>query len=368
MLKKTVSGIMLVLLLTTLIFALSVRLVKPAHSTVIYLDPSNYVFNASEVWVGFRFNVTVRVQDVENLSVWQVCVLYNETLINATRCFVPLWDTEYVFYGKSTLWSRFRPLFCFDPGRVVMGDLLWPPPLPSEQEPFYGSGKLAIIEFEILSVPLLVEAYSTVLNITNEFTLLLDSNGIEIPAVKEDGYYEIWTVIANVDINPQSLNLKSRGRWITCYVELPEGYNVSDVDISTIMLDTTISADLSVSIVIGDYDNDAVLDLMVCFNRTVVAEYILSKNVVFGNITLEVSGKLYNGAEFIGTDTVLVSALLGDINVDGTVDLQDIYMAALAFGESPGRPKWNPQADINNDETIDLYDIYLIAKNFGKQA
>ena len=134
------------------------------------------------------------------------------------------------------------------------------------------------------------------------------------------------------------------------------------------MLNNTVPVDLSAPIVIGDYNNDTIPDLMICFNWTEVTNYILSKGIVFGNVSLEVSGKLYNGTTFTGTDIILVSSLIGDVNVDGKVDIEDIYMVALAFGETPNRPRWNPQADINNDEIIDIQDIYLTAKNFGKQA
>ena len=58
--------------------------------------------------------------------------------------------------------------------------------------------------------------------------------------------------------------------------------------------------------------------------------------------------------------------MLGDVNVNGKVDIRDISIATLAFGETPERPRWNPQADINGDNYIDIRDIVLIAKNFGK--
>jgi len=172
---------------------------------------------------------------------------------------------------------------------------------------------------------------------------------------------------ATIDINPKALDLRSRGGWITAYIELPEGYDVNDIYVSSILLNDTISA-RSELIAIGDFDNDTVPDLMVCFNWTDVTDYILSKGIAYGNVTLTISGRLHDGTVFVGSDIILVSSLLGDVNVDGKVDIRDLSIAALAFGETPERPRWNPQADINGDNYIDIRDIVLIAKNFGKHA
>ena len=180
-----------------------------------------------------------------------------------------------------------------------------------------------------------------------------------------------WTppvINATVHIQPHALNLKTKGKWVTAHIELPEGYDVKDIDASTIVLNRTLPVDLSGPITVGDYDDDSTLDLMVCFNWTEVAGYILSKGMVFGNVTLEISGKLYDGTVFTGTDVVLVSSLVGDVNIDGTVDIQDILVAALSFGSYPNHPRWNPNADFTKDGYIGIDDICLTARNFGKQA
>jgi hypothetical protein len=56
--------------------------------------------------------------------------------------------------------------------------------------------------------------------------------------------YEVAPAIpATVDIDPDTLNLKSKGKWITCYIELPDGYSVEDIDIDSVTL-TKINEDL----------------------------------------------------------------------------------------------------------------------------
>jgi hypothetical protein len=175
----------------------------------------------------------------------------------------------------------------------------------------------------------------------------------------------ISCVPAMVNVKPDTLNLKSKGKWITAYIELPEGYNIHDIDISSILLNDTIPVDMSAPTAVGDYDSDGIPDLMVRFNRTAVCQLILSKGVMLGNVTLTVSGKLYDGTEFEGCDTIRVR-MPGDINMDGKVDTKDISIICKAFGSFPNHPRWNPIADENEDNKIDIADIALTCKNFGK--
>jgi hypothetical protein len=39
---------------------------------------------------------------------------------------------------------------------------------------------------------------------------------------------------------------------------------------------------------------------------------------------------------------------------------------AVAFSSKPGDPNWNTLADINNDSLVDIFDIAVIALNFGE--
>ena len=126
-----------------------------------------------------------------------------------------------------------------------------------------------------------------------------------------------WTptplvVNATIDLHPQSLNLRSKGRWITVYIELPEDYNVVDINVSTLMLNEIIPAELRPT-AIGDYDNDTIPDLMVKFDRAKVISYILANvNMTeliekrFITVTLTITGKLYDGTPFQGSDTIRI--------------------------------------------------------------
>jgi hypothetical protein len=132
-------------------------------------------------------------------------------------------------------------------------------------------------------------------------------------------------MLAGIDINPDTLNLGSKGKWISCYIELYRDVNVSSIDVSSILLNGTVPVDPKGPSTIGDYDSDGIPDLMVKFNRTAVSEYILSTGVRFGNVTLTVSGKLYDGTLFEGSDTIM-ARMPGDVNCDGKVDAKDVRL------------------------------------------
>jgi hypothetical protein len=115
-------------------------------------------------------------------------------------------------------------------------------------------------------------------------------------------------VAAVIDIDPDTLNLRTFvDRWITCYVELPEGYDVSDIDVSSMLLNNTVSAEVTPTN-IGDWDGDGIPDLMVKFDRAELFSYIMANvNVTelteqkFMTIVLTLTFELYGGTPFLGS-------------------------------------------------------------------
>jgi len=107
-----------------------------------------------------------------------------------------------------------------------------------------------------------------------------------------------------IDFEPDTLNLKSKGEFVTAYIELPAGFDVSQIDVSSIMVNNLVPA-LVKPTGIGDYDKDGTPDLMVKFKRDMV-QSVLSPGE---GISIVISGQVFhNGSyfDFEGKDTIEV--------------------------------------------------------------
>ena len=109
---------------------------------------------------------------------------------------------------------------------------------------------------------------------------------------------------ATVDINPQTLNVNSKGNWVTVYIELPEGYDPADIDVSSVRFAGSVPAERSPT-GIGDHDRDGTPDRMVKFDRAAVSEQLSPSE----EVTVNIQGRLGNGTPFAGTDTIRVIAM-----------------------------------------------------------
>ena len=165
------------------------------------------------------------------------------------------------------------------------------------------SGRKWLAFLPILAFFLLLIARGTAAFFAHTATL-----GISMEAAP---YFEPLPAI--VDIKPDTLNTKDKGRWVTAYIELPDDYDVNDIDVDTVQLcfdeDENGSFDAeecvfanTKSTTVDDYDSDGIPDLMVKFDRQAL---IACLGNTTGDVTLTVSGQVA-GLPFEGTDTITV--------------------------------------------------------------
>jgi hypothetical protein len=139
-----------------------------SESTRIYLEPSDYLFDASTVTIGTLFNVTVKVENVDDMKTWQVKMAFNDSIINVTRWYEPKLDPTYVFYGKGTLPIPWPPDVKYEhagtnEGWVGVGVALFP--APSSGGGFTGNGLLCTIQFNVTKLPPAGENYTSAFDI-----------------------------------------------------------------------------------------------------------------------------------------------------------------------------------------------------------
>jgi uncharacterized delta-60 repeat protein len=123
--------------------------------------------------------------------------------------------------------------------------------------------------------------------------------------------YSRPVIEAVVDIDPDKLNLKSKGQWVTGYIELPEGFAVEDIVTSTVAI-SAIDGDLldpplyrEGPTEVGDNDQDDVSDLMVKFDRQELVDILIDMGYGDGDRPeLALTGQLAGDTNFSGVDTI----------------------------------------------------------------
>ncbi len=106
------------------------------------------------------------------------------------------------------------------------------------------------------------------------------------------------SINATINFDPDTLNKTSKGTWVTVYIELPDGYNVADIEVASIRLEGSVPAELRPSAA-GDHDKDGIRDLMVKFKRSEVIGILPLGEKVPVHVTGKVGSITFDGVDII---------------------------------------------------------------------
>ena len=307
----------------------------------------NFIFNTDTTSVGFKFNATLWATGFVDPAVyaWQVTMYYNNTILNATRAWLPSpSDSDYILFGHSSV----RPKPSFGPNYVKIGDTSLDTSASSATPK-----KLGIVEFQIKFAPTTGNKVSCNLDINNLDTYLLDDLLSDITTTKTGGYYEFSSPVIV--------------RTISIAVDKPQVIVGSTVTVSGSI--TPVMAGANVTIFFK-LNTDPSWSILTTVTTNPAGDYVYPW-IPLSNGTFDLKSGWVDANSTVVSVNVLPKPLKTfDVTGDGKVDIKDIAFVAKAFGayNYPPNfvdPRYNPAYDFNNDNVIDIIDIVLVAKNFG---
>ena len=62
---------------------------------------------------------------------------------------------------------------------------------------------------------------------------------------------------------------------------------------------------------------------------------------------------------------LIANLVMGDINGDDRIDLNDYLLLVEHFDQSPSSSGWLPECDLDFDQTVGLSDYLSLVANFG---
>jgi len=303
------------LLISVIILSSTTIFMKPHvmatnSTTMSVINPQtgrvNFFFYTNVTSVGHKFNATVWVYNATDLYAYQVYLMYNTTLLNATNAWRPINDPQWVFDGRTTVFGNVDPEEGVKVGFdfVQVGDVIL-----GTESTFNGTGILAIVEFEILLAPLELRTLECNLAIDNSDTYVLNSDLGEIPVIKENGHYSFSWLEPGLEVKPHEH---------VAVMELEE-FNIS------VWLNNITSSDRLVGLEFNLHYNITLLNItqitegsfLTQFGSTVFSNDV-DANFANVNVTLTPTGEYPEG-----------SGIIAFITFQGTYQDQRQYQSSL---------------------------------------
>lgn len=333
--RKKITAITTILLATlslaVIVWSISI---SAEPETKLSINPPLLSFET--LTPGQRFSVNVTVSNITDLKSYELKLSFNTIMLDVVAV---------AFLPEANL-----PIGNFavnDPAGILQMSCTYDGSAISTTAPV----ALTTITFKIMargSSPL--HLYDTVLR---------DSDGDPIPHTTEDGLVQIIRHdVAILEVMPSTYET---------YQGLVVIVKVVAANLGDAPENFTISAYYN-STVFGTFD---VINLPAGSNTTKFFIWDTSSVAAGYSYTIKAEASavpseadLSNNVKVDGSVKV---KLIGDVNNDNIVDLNDLIAWDVAYGStSPLDPNWNPQADINEDGKVDSADGTLIVQNYHK--
>jgi len=375
-----------------LVIAFSFTNILEAFSTPatpkIYVEPARNVFRTETTSVGATFTINISTSGWADLGLYsyEFKLYYDPSLLNATKAAYPaghFLDVEDKF--------MVQPIFDYEEGTILFAGTR-----TGEVPGLTGGGIFATATFQIMKAP--PPALSCPLELKD--ISFLDPRGPPVGEVTEyevgQGYYEFSAPKPPVylKVEPATASASELGDEVTLSVtinEMQSALKLANVTFklqyNTTLLSTkpewitsggtyvyfnaTIEADyvkVEVQMVTGTPfpEGKATLANMK-FNATYIPPTLTTSPLNLSDVVLkDIDG---NTIEYDRLETgqykvpVTVNA---DLDGNGIVNIEDIYIFAISFGSYPGHTRWDPRADMDGDGRITVIDAVLIATHFGQ--
>ena len=306
----------------------------PTGETILYIDPPEIIDPNLKPCSTFSVNITIA--NVSDLAVCEFNLTYNPTYIT--------WIGLYVHKVENQ--TPIPTMTLNGIAGFMWGKLAYPKAVTTEFSP------LVTIQFH-------VDSYGcTVLDLHD--TKLTNSTGGSITHKTQDGFF--CTLIRDVAVTSvlPSKNWVYEGWKVNITVTTKNLGNINETFTVAAFYDGSEIGNLTVNDLPPGNETTVVFtwntkNVSACFNYTILARASVVPYEM--NIT---------NNEFV--DGYVKVRIIGDINGDGKVNVQDLFAASKAFGSYPGHPRWDPDIDLNQDLVIDVRDLFTIAKNFGREC
>jgi hypothetical protein len=294
----------------------------------LFVDPSNIVYNS--LVKGTRFSISITVVNVTDLKGYELKLSFNSAML-------------------SVLGVTFLPLDNLPDGNCkVASGTAW-------INVTYDSSITTNQPLTLVNMTLQIKDYGTSpLHLYD--TTFVNSGGSLIPLQTADGLVSVLLHdVAIVEVD-SSTNETYVGDSVNVTVVAKNCGNVAENFTVSVYHNDTL---------FGSFD---LVNLGPSQNATITFEWNTSDVIAGYAYPIKAQASLVP-YEANTTNNVLVDGevkvkIIGDVNNDNVVNINDLIAWDAAYGSRPGQPNWNPQADINGDGVVDKADGVLIVENY----